>query len=41
MKVLLTKARRVLGWTARLGLDDAVRSALEWAQRRPEVLGYE
>jgi UDP-glucose 4-epimerase len=35
------KARRLLGWTARLGLDDAVRSALQWAQRRPEVLGYE
>ncbi len=35
------KARDVLGWTARLTVADGVESALAWARRRHEVLGYE
>jgi UDP-glucose 4-epimerase len=34
------KAREVLGWTARLSVADGVDSALRWARRRHEVLGY-
>ena len=34
------KAREVLGWEAEHTLDDAIASALAWAERRHEVLGY-
>lgn len=34
------KARRVLGWSSELSLEEAIRSALAWADRRHEVLGY-
>lgn len=30
----------LLGWRARSTTEDALRSALAWARRRPEVLGY-
>ena len=33
-------SRRLLRWEAELSLDDAIRSALGWWQRRSEVLGY-
>lgn len=33
------KARRVLDWTTEMSTADSVRHALEWAARRPEVLG--
>ncbi|HEU4511964.1 MAG TPA: UDP-glucose 4-epimerase GalE [Nocardioidaceae bacterium] len=35
------KARDVLGWTASLGIEDGIESALAWARRRREVLGYD
>jgi UDP-glucose 4-epimerase len=34
------KARELLGWTARSSLLDGVTSALQWADRRQEILGY-
>jgi UDP-glucose 4-epimerase len=34
------KARRVLGWSTELDLRDGIASALAWAQKRHEVLGY-
>ncbi len=33
------RAAELLGWRTELSLDDAIRSALEWAQRRPQLLG--
>ena len=35
------KARAILEWSTKLSLEDGVRSALEWAARRKDVLGYE
>lgn len=35
------KIRELLGWEAQSTLDEAIASALAWAARRPEVLGYE
>lgn len=35
------KARRVLGWTSSLSLEQAIDSALKWGERRQDVLGYE
>jgi UDP-glucose 4-epimerase len=35
------KARDVLGWTSSLTIEDAISSALAWAKRRKEILGYE
>jgi UDP-glucose 4-epimerase len=37
----VNKARAILEWSTRLNLEDGVRSALEWAARRKDVLGYE
>lgn len=34
------KARRVLGWSSCLTLEDGIASALAWAGRRERVLGY-
>jgi UDP-glucose 4-epimerase len=34
------KARERLGWTASLGIEDGIASALAWGRRRHEVLGY-
>jgi UDP-glucose 4-epimerase len=34
------KIRRVLGWQSGLTLEDGIDSALAWAGRRQEVLGY-
>jgi UDP-glucose 4-epimerase len=34
------KAARMLEWTARHDIRDGIASALAWAERRPEVLGY-
>jgi UDP-glucose 4-epimerase len=34
------KAWRLLGWKTELSLEDGIRSALEWAKKRKEVLGY-
>lgn len=34
------KIRRVLGWRSRLTVEDGISSALAWAARRQEVLGY-
>ena len=36
----VNKARDVLGWTSSLTLEDGIASALEWGQRRKDVLGY-
>ncbi len=33
------KARRLLGWTTQLGIDDGIASALEWGRRRDALLG--
>ncbi len=35
------RAREVLGWTASLGIDDGIASALAWGRKRKEILGYE
>jgi UDP-glucose 4-epimerase len=35
------KARDVLGWTSSLTIDDGIASALAWARRRKEILGYD
>ncbi|CAN5633157.1 UDP-glucose 4-epimerase GalE [soil metagenome] len=35
------KARRLLGWSAELSIDDAIAAALAWADKRQEILGYE
>jgi len=35
------KARDVLGWRSELTIDDGIASALAWARKRREVLGYE
>ena len=35
------KARQVLGWRSKLRIEDGIDSALAWARRRKEVLGYE
>jgi UDP-glucose 4-epimerase len=35
------KARDVLGWTSSLTIDDAITSALAWARKRKDILGYE
>jgi UDP-glucose 4-epimerase len=35
------KARAILEWSTELSLEDGVRSALEWAGKRKEILGYE
>jgi UDP-glucose 4-epimerase len=34
------RARDLLGWSAELTVADGVESALRWAERRSEVLGY-
>jgi UDP-glucose 4-epimerase len=35
------KARDVLGWSSSLTIDDGIASALAWARKRREVLGYD
>jgi UDP-glucose 4-epimerase len=35
------KAREVLGWQAQHDIRDAIASALAWARKRKEILGYE
>ncbi|MDO7867811.1 UDP-glucose 4-epimerase GalE [Nocardioides jiangxiensis] len=35
------KAAALLGWKAELSIDDAIASALAWAEKRSQVLGYE
>jgi UDP-glucose 4-epimerase len=37
----VNKARAILEWSTKLSLENGVRSALEWAARRKDVLGYE
>jgi UDP-glucose 4-epimerase len=34
------RARELLGWTSVHTLDEAIRSALDWGERREDVLGY-
>jgi len=34
------RATRLLGWQAALTIDDAIESALAWAAKRQEILGY-
>jgi UDP-glucose 4-epimerase len=34
------RARDLLGWSSTLTLDDGIASALAWARRREEILGY-
>ena len=35
------KARTTLNWSTQHSLEDGVRSALEWAAKRKDILGYE
>jgi len=35
------RAAELLGWKAQHSLDDAIASALAWASKRKEILGYE
>ena len=35
------RAASLLGWRTELSLDDAIASALAWADKRIEILGYE
>jgi len=34
------KARELLGWTSSLSIEQAIASALAWAEKRKQVLGY-
>jgi UDP-glucose 4-epimerase len=34
------KARAILEWSTKLNLENGVRSALDWAARRKDILGY-
>jgi UDP-glucose 4-epimerase len=35
------KARDLLGWTSSLSIEDGIASALAWARKRKEILGYD
>jgi UDP-glucose 4-epimerase len=35
-----TKAASMLGWSAQRTVQDGIRDALAWLERRPEVLGH-
>ena len=35
------KAREILGWSTKLTIEDGIDSALAWARKRREILGYE
>jgi UDP-glucose 4-epimerase len=35
------RARTLLGWTSSLSLEQAIESALAWAERRGQMLGYD
>jgi UDP-glucose 4-epimerase len=35
------RSRELLEWQTELSLDDAIASALAWADKRHEILGYE
>ncbi len=35
------RSRELLGWETELSIDEAIASALAWADRRQDVLGYE
>ncbi len=35
------RSAELMGWRAELSIDDAIASALAWAEKRHEVLGYE
>ena len=36
----VSRAAELLGWSARLGLEDGIASALAWAEKRESVLGH-
>lgn len=38
---LTAKAKRLLGWSAELSIEDGVRGSLEWAEKLPAVLELE
>jgi UDP-glucose 4-epimerase len=35
-----SRATELLGWKTELSLDEAIRSALDWGERRRDMLGY-
>jgi UDP-glucose 4-epimerase len=35
-----SRAADLLGWKTELSLDEAIRSALDWGERRQDILGY-
>lgn len=35
------RALELLGWKSELGIDDGIRTSLEWGTKRKEILGYE
>jgi UDP-glucose 4-epimerase len=35
-----TRAAELLGWKTEMSLDEAIRSALDWGERRRDILGY-
>jgi UDP-glucose 4-epimerase len=35
------RAAQLLGWRTQLGIEEAIASALAWADKRHDVLGYE
>jgi UDP-glucose 4-epimerase len=35
-----SRAAELLGWKTELSLDEAIRSALAWGERRRDILGY-
>jgi UDP-glucose 4-epimerase len=35
------RAAQLLGWRTQLGIEEAIASALAWADKRQDVLGYE
>ena len=36
-----SKARRLLGWEAKMSIEECISDALKWSARRKEVLGYD
>ena len=36
----VARAAELLDWRAELGIEEAIASALAWAEKRHEVLGY-